>query len=123
MSDVKKGNYQTHFTNAFEDAVGSGVRDLFNRELEIADWEELGFTHEDAQTLYNYFNNLGSGGSRFDRQQYRLVDRYVPKKQSGGLIGTSKAPEVNTNKNQIDIVAKDLSKPANYEDSRLSEAD
>lgn len=123
MSDVKKGNYQTHFTNAFEDAVGSGVRDLFNRELEIADWEELGFTNEDAQTLYNYFNNLGSGGSRFARQQDRLVDRYVPKKQSGGLIGTSKAPEVNTKKNQIDIVAKDLSKPANYEDSRLSEAD
>lgn len=123
MSDVKNGNYQTHFTNAFEDAVGSGVRDLFNRELEIADWEELGFTNEDAQTLYNYFNNLGSGGSRFDRQQKYLVDRYIPKKQSGGLIGTSKAPEVYTHKNQIDTVAKDLSKPANYEDSRLSEAD
>lgn len=123
MSDVKNGNYQTHFTNAFEDAVGSGVRDLFNRELEIADWEELGFTNEDAQTLYNYFNNLGSGGSRFTRQQDRLVDRYIPKKQSGGLIDTSKSPEVNTHKNQIDTVAKDLSKPANYEDSRLSAAD
>lgn len=123
MSDVKNGYYQTHFTNAFEDAVGSGIRDLFNRELEVEDWEELGFTHEDAQTLYNYFNNLGSGGSRFTRQQNRLVDRYIPKKQSGGLIGTSKAPEVYTHKNQIDTVAKDLSKPANYEDSRLSDAD
>lgn len=123
MSDVKKGNYQTHFTNAFEDTVGSGVRDLFNRELEIADWEELGFNNEDAQTLYNYFNSLGSGGSKFNRQQYRLVDRYVPKNQSGGLIGTSKAPEVNTAKRSINAVAKDLSKPANYEDSRLSAAD
>ena len=128
MSDVKKGNYQTHFTNAFEDAVGSGVRDLFNRELEIADWKELGFTNEDAQTLYNYFNNLGSGGSRFDRQQKYLVDRYIPKKQSGGLIGTSKAPEVNTKKNQIDVVAKDLSKPEDIELSKefwkkLSDAD
>lgn len=123
MSDVKNGYYQTHFTNAFEDAVGSGIRDLFNRELEVEDWEELGFTHEDAQTLYNYFNNLGSGGSRFTRQQDRLVDRYVPKKQSGGLIGTSKSPEINTAKGSINVVAKDLSKPANYEDSRLSEAD
>lgn len=123
MSDVNNGNYQTHFTNAFEDMVGSGVRDLFNRELEVEDWEKLGFSSKNAQTLYNYFNNLGSGGSRFTRQQDRLVDRYIPKKQSGGLIGTSKTPEVNTKKNQIDIVAKDLSKPANYEDSRLSAAD
>lgn len=123
MSDVNNGNYQTHFTNAFEDAVGSGVRDLFNRELEIADWEELGFTNEDAQTLYNYFNNLGSGGSRFTRQQNRLVDRYVPKKQSGGLIGTSKAPVNVIQPEPLNVTAKDLSKPANYEDSRLSTAD
>ena len=122
-SDVNNGNYQTHFTNAFEDTVGSDVRYLFNRELEIEGWKKLGFTEKEAQTLYNYFSKLSSNGSRFNRQQKYLVDRYIPKKQSGGLIGTSKAPEVNTKKNQIDIVTKDLSKPANYEDSRLSAAD
>ena len=119
--NTDSGNLQTHWTNAFTDAVGTAARDVRQRELEINDWIKLGFDQATANTLYNYFSE--TLGNDKDSQTVRQEKFRIPKRQTGGLIGT--VPEHNsiTPIKKIDVKAKDTTKPVSKDNPGLTAAD